>query len=123
MTTTTRALTAMLAAIAAGILLQAVLAGIFISGTANARLAHTIVGWILPLAAIAPAVTAFVRTAPRLPQPVRVGCALLPVGLWIQEMLGHVPAAATTAIHVPLGVLLFGAAAALALAVARSSEP
>ena len=113
-------LTALLFVVTGGVLLQAALAGSFIGGLANLRLVHTIVGWLLPFVAIAPAVAALAhRGAQPLPKAVTVGAAALPVVLWVQEMLGHMPGAATTAIHVPLGVLLFGGSLALALASRR----
>lgn len=117
-------LTALLWVVVGGVLIQAALAGSFIGGLANLRLAHTVVGWLLPFVAIAPAVAALVhRGTQPLPKQVTVGAVALPVVLWIQEMLGHMPGAATTAIHVPLGVLLFGGSLALALASRRPTAP
>ena len=87
------------------ILVQATLAGLFLSVAGGARLAHTIVGWLLPwLALILAGVTVAVRT--RLSRGVAVAVYVLPVLLWIQEVLGHVPQPVTTAVHVPLGVAL-----------------
>ena len=120
----TATLAVLLWVIAAGVLTQAVLAGLFISGVANARLAHTIVGWLLPFAALIPAVLAGIkRSAGQVSRPVAIWAGLLPVGLWVQEMLGHVPAPVTTAIHVPLGVTLFGGSIALAIAARRPATP
>ena len=117
-------LTTLLYVVTGGVLLQAALAGSFIGGLANLRLAHTIVGWLLPFVAIAPAVAALAhRGAQPLPKAVTAGASALPVVLWIQEVLGHMPGAATTAVHVPLGVLLFGGSLALALASRRPATP
>lgn len=99
-----------------GVLLQALLAGLFISGTAGARMTHIIVGAVLPYLAIVPAVTAWRRAR----QDVVTGgfawgATLLLVALWVQEALGHMPFPIATIIHVPLGVLLFGLSLHLAL--------
>lgn len=116
------ALTALLFVIAAGVLLQAALAGFFISGVANLRVAHIFVGWLLPWFAFAPAGVAIARRS-AVATPVVVGACALPVLLWIQEVLGHVPAAATTVVHVPFGVLLFGGSLALAIASLHPTPP
>lgn len=94
---------------AGGILTQALLAGMFLSGTGGARMVHVIVGWLLPYFAIVPVVSAW-RAARRglVPRSVAVGTTALLIGLWIQESLGHMPFPVTTAVHVPFGVLLFG---------------
>lgn len=123
MTPISRPLTAMLWLVAAAIMVQAALAGMFITGTANVRLAHTIIGWLLPFAAIAPAVAAFTGAAGRtMSTGFKVGCVLLPVVLWVQEMLGHLPGGVSTAVHVPLGVLLFGGSVGLAVASMRRQQ-
>jgi hypothetical protein len=88
-------LTILLWIVAASILTQAMLAGLFISATAPVLLAHTIVGSLLPWFAIAPAVVAF-RRRRILDQRVATGSILLPVGLWLQETLGHMPFAVST---------------------------
>lgn len=102
-------------AVAAAVIVQAGLAGLFLSGVAGARLVHTIVGWLLPWAAVAVAVVVAVAHR-RGACPPRLARAVypLPVLLWIQEVLGHVPAPVTTAIHVPLGVALAVHAAVVA---------
>ena len=56
-----RVLTGSLYVVVAAVLTQAILAGLFISATAEARLAHLIVGSLLPWFAIIPAVSAFRR--------------------------------------------------------------
>lgn len=105
----------------AGVLTQATLAGLFLSGQHHARLAHLIVGWLLPYVGIAVAVVAGICQA-------RGTCASrhaiavypLPVLLWVQEMLGHLPLPSSTAVHVPLGVVLTVYPAVLAVGIARS---
>lgn len=109
--------------IAAGILIQAMLAGFFISGTSAARMTHVIVGAILPYLAIVPAVAAWRRAnASEVPRYVAVGATVLLVGLWVQEALGHMPFPVTTVIHVPLGVLLFWLSFHLAMVTRSKPE-
>lgn len=121
-----RHLAVLLWAIVAAVLTQATLAGLFLSGVTGARLAHTIVGWLLPWAALAVAVAVGASHSRRACPP-RLALAVypLPVLLWTQEMLGHVPAAATTAVHVPLGVALAVHSAVLAVmfTMARTAPP
>jgi hypothetical protein len=117
-TSSASSLTIVLYLVAGGVLVQAMLAGTFISGVANTRLAHTIVGWLLPYLSLVPAGIAHARRR-LLPSPMVGGCVALPVLMWVQEGLGHAPVAATTAVHVPLGVSLFGGALALAVASHR----
>jgi hypothetical protein len=114
-----RGLTVLLWAVSALILTQAILAGLFISTAAPARTAHLIVGSVLPWLAIAPAAVAF-AVRRRLHPPVVTGAILLPVGLWAQETLGHMPFDVSTAIHVPFGVALFATSVVLALASASN---
>lgn len=103
--------------IAAGILTQAVLAGLFISGTSSARMTHVIVGAVLPYLAIVPVVSAWRRVKRvTIQRHFAVGSTVLLVGLWVQEALGHMPFAVSTVIHVPLGVALFGLSLNLGLA-------
>lgn len=91
----------------AAVLLQASLAGLFLTGVGSARMVHVIVGWILPYAAIVVAVLAGVAHRRRAcPPGMAAAIYPIPVALWIQEALGHVPNSITTAIHVPLGVAL-----------------
>ena len=116
-----RGLAVALGVVSAGVLLQAALAGLFLSGE-ETRTAHTVVGWLLPWGALVPAILA-VRRRSELPAPVWVGSAVLPVALWVQEVLGHVPWTGSTAVHVPLGVLLFGGSLVLTGAALRHREP
>ena len=118
-----RGLTVMLFVVAAGILIQAVLAGVFISGVANLRLAHAIVGSALLWIGLAPGIIALAsRAASRLPGTVRVGSVLLTIGLWVQNALGHMPFATSTALHVPLGTVLSTGAFALAIGSLRPAR-
>lgn len=104
------------------VLVQAMLAGAFISGVANLRMAHVWVALVLPWYAIVPAVAAGARRrAGTLSGRVAVACYVLPVVLWVQEALGHMPFPVSTAIHVPLGVGLFGGSIVLALQAGRRS--
>lgn len=106
--------------VAVGVLAQAALAGLFLSGAAT-RTAHTVVGWLLPWYAFVPAVLA-VRRRSALSVPVWVGSVALPFVLWVQEVLGHVPWTGSTAVHVPLGVLLFGGSLLLTGAAAQRAR-
>lgn len=115
------ALTWLLWMVASAILAQAVLAGLFISATAPVLMAHAIIGSLLSWFAIAPAAVAIAQRRHLDPRLV-AGSILLPVGLWVQSTLGHMPFAVSTAIHVPFGVGLFAAAVILAIASARSGD-
>ncbi|MGH8952027.1 MAG: hypothetical protein ACRDX9_11435, partial [Acidimicrobiia bacterium] len=57
-----------------------------------------------------------------LDQRVVTGAILLPVALWVQEALGHMPFAVSTAVHVPLGVAIFGSSVVLALAAGQATR-
>jgi cytochrome bd-type quinol oxidase subunit 1 len=109
--------------IAAGVLLQAMLAGLFISGTAGARLTHVIVGSVLPYLGIVPAVAAWRRARQEaVTRGFATSATLLLIALWVQEALGHMPFPITTVIHVPLGVLLFGLSLHLAIRARTSGS-
>lgn len=109
--------------VVAAILGQAALAGMFLSGISGARFAHLIVGWILPYVAIAVAVAAGVAHSRGSCRPaVAIATYPLPVLLWVQEVLGHVPAAATTAVHIPFGVALAVYAAMLAISASHQNS-
>lgn len=96
-----------LTTITVAVLVQAAAAGLFLSGTGGARLVHTWVGSLLPYGAIVVAVIAGIHhRRGTCPPGVARATYALPVLLWVQMALGHVPAAATTAVHVPLGVAL-----------------
>ena len=103
-------------AVAAGVLAQAVLAGLFLSTVGEARLIHVFVGAVLPYMAIVPAVSAWRRARDGVvTRGFATAATVLLVGLWVQEALGHMPFPVTTVIHVPLGVLLFALALLLAI--------
>lgn len=104
-----RLLSISLFAIAGGLLVQATLAGMFFTTAAReARLAHIIVGAVLPYLAIIPTVSAWRRAGSRsLTRGFAWAVTLLLVLLWVQEALGHMPFPVSTVIHVPLGVTLF----------------
>jgi len=113
-----RVLIGSLYVVVAAVLTQAILAGLFISATAEARLAHLVVGSLLPWFGVIPAVSAF-RGRRNLDQRVVTGAILLPVALWVQGAIGHLPFAVSTAVHVPLGVAIFASSVVLALAAGR----
>lgn len=110
--------------IATGVLVQALVAGMFLSGTDGARMIHVGVAAVLPYLTIVSTVSAW-RQAGRgvVPRGVAVGSTLLLIGMWVQEALGHMPWPVTTVIHVPLGVLLFALALGLTFAVWSKKAP
>jgi hypothetical protein len=127
-TTTTHSrspvLGAFLAVLAAGVLTQAALAGLFLSLNPSVQFVHMLVGSALPWIAIIPTVIAWVRVGQRaIPASFGVLVTLLTLGFWAQDALGHMAFPATIAVHVPLGVVLFGAATALAIAAFRGGRP
>jgi hypothetical protein len=116
-----RLLSTALFLIAGGVLIQALTAGFFISGTANTRLLHVIVAAILPYLAIVPTVSAWRKTRRGVVNGrFAVWTTLLLVGMWVQEALGHMPFPVTTVIHVPFGVLLFALPLQLAVGARRA---
>jgi hypothetical protein len=127
-TTTTHSrspvLGAFLAVLAAGVLTQAALAGLFLSLNPSVQFVHMLVGSALPWIAIIPTVIAWVRVGQRaIPASFGVLVTLLTLGFWAQDALGHMAFPATIAVHVPLGVVLFGASTALAIAAFRGGRP
>lgn len=119
----TPVLTGFLVAIAAAVLSQAVLAGQFISGSADVRTLHLIVGSALPWLALVPAVIAWVRAAQRvIPKSFAVLVTVLTVAIWVQDALGHIGFPATTAVHIPLGVAIFALSVALVIVSFRRRE-
>lgn len=106
--------------ITAGLVVQAVLAGQFISGWNNLLAAHQGVGnamellsWVLLIVAAAD------RRTRRRNRRLWLAALLFPIAVTVQAGLGHAPGAVPTAIHVPLGALLVAAAAALSLRLPR----
>lgn len=101
--------------ITAGIAVQAVLAGQFVSGLRDLRGAHAgvanaldVASWLLILVAL---------LAREAPGAYRLGALLLGVAVHVQAILGYAPGAVPTALHVPFGVLLFAGAASLSATV------
>ncbi len=122
--TTTRSRTpvlgAFLALLAAGVLTQAALAGMFLSVSPGIQFVHMLVGSALPWIAIVPTVIAWVRAGQRaIPASFAVLVTLLTLGFWVQDALGHMGFPVTIAVHVPLGVVLFAGSTALAIAAFR----
>ena len=112
----TPVLTGLLVAIAAAVLSQAVFAGQFISGSADVRLLHLIVGSALPWLALVPAVLAWVRAAQRvIPKSFAVLVTVLTVAIWVQDALGHIGFPVTTAVHIPFGVAIFALSVGLVI--------
>lgn len=112
-----RLLSVSLFVIAGGLLAQATLAGMFFTAAAReARIIHLLVGAFLPLLGIIPAVAAWRRAGRAVVtrSDARLVTLLL-VLLWVQKVLGQTPIPWTTAIHVPLGVVLFYLSLHLAL--------
>lgn len=103
-----------------GVLLQAVLAGQFISGASAQLGTHGAVAGLLELLAL---VLLLVAIAHRLlGERSRValwGSVGLAVALQLQAALGWAPGAVPTAIHVPLGVCTFAGALALSGTLGR----
>ncbi len=119
--TTSRILAGLVWLVTAGIAVQAVLAGQFISGLHDLRNAHEGVANGLELVAWALILVALADGRTRREQRGRWGAALLlGVGVSVQAALGYAPGAVPTAIHVPFGVVLFAWSAALSTALARA---
>ena len=115
-----RVLSTSLFIVAVGVLAQAAFAGLFLSGTGGARQFHLWTGVVLPYFGLVPTVSAWAASRRgRVTRTVATWTTLLTVALWVQEALGHMPFAVSTAIHVPLGVSLFGCALILGVAARR----
>lgn len=120
----TPVLTGFLVAIAAAVLVQAVLAGQFISGSADVQFLHLIVGSALPWLAIVPVVIGWVRAAQRvIPKTFAVLVTVLTAAIWVQDALGHIGLPVTTAAHIPLGVAIFALSVGLVIASFRRRDP
>lgn len=106
--------------VTAAVLVQAALAGQFVSGLSNALPTHGAVGGMLELAALLLLIIAIAhRFAGERSRTVLIGSILLAVALEVQAMLGWAPGAFPTAVHVPLGVAIFAVAVALSTAMVR----
>lgn len=91
------------------VLVQAVTAGGFIAGTWDTHYIHTIGGSALPLIAVGVTVAGWlVARQGGWPRRSVILSAIATLVIWIETGLGHMPMPVTTAIHVPLGVALFG---------------
>lgn len=118
------ALTVTLGIVALGTLAQPTLAGFFIAGVGNLRLAHLLVGTALQWFSLVPMVIALANRSPSgVSRTVRTGTVALVVLIWAQAILGHMPFAVTTIVHVPLGAVLLGWAVALVVASLRPAAP
>lgn len=106
--------------IAAGVAVQATLAGQFISGLSDALPAHGAVGGILELAGLLLLVIALAhRVAGERARVALAGSIALVLAIQAQAALGWAPGALPTALHVPLGVAIFAGAIALSGAMVR----
>lgn len=103
-----------------GVLVQAVLAGQFISGTSDQLAAHGAVGGVLELLSL---VLLLVAVAHRLlgerSRSALWGSIGLALALQLQAGLGWAPGAVPTSIHVPFGTATFAGAVMLSAAVGR----
>lgn len=117
MSTAERSYTILVYTVAVGVLLQAVLAGQFLSGyglrAAHELLANALFALVVVQAALA---GLLVRRGRLGPVHAWAGLGLI-LGLTAQIGLGYVGEAVTRAIHIPLGVALFGATTWLAVLV------
>ncbi|HSJ43778.1 MAG TPA: hypothetical protein VK923_03745 [Euzebyales bacterium] len=103
------------------VLVQAVLAGQFVSGLNDLLGAHGAVGGIVELAGLLLFVVAIAhRIAGERSRVALWGTVGLAVALQVQAGLGWAPGALPTAIHVPLGVGIFAGAVALSGSIGRS---
>lgn len=91
------------------VLIQAVTAGGFISGGLDTHYLHTVGGSALPLIATVITVAAWVAAGRGTwERRSAVLSTIATVLIWVETGLGHMPMPVTTAVHVPLGVALFG---------------
>jgi len=106
--------------VTAAVLVQAALAGQFVSGMSNALPAHGAVGGVLELVALLLLITAIAHrfSGERTPG-VLSGSIMLALAVEVQAGLGWAPGAVPTAVHVPLGVAIFAGAVALSAVMVR----
>lgn len=103
-----------------GVLLQAVLAGQFISGSSDQLGLHGAVGGILELLGLVLLLLALVhRLFGERSRLALWGSVGLAVALQVQAGLGWAPGAVPTSIHVPLGMCVFAGAVALSASIGR----
>lgn len=106
--------------ITAAVLVQAALAGQFVSGLSNALPAHGAVGGLLELVALLLLITAIAhRFAGERSAGVLSGSIALALAVEVQAALGWAPGAFPTSVHVPLGVAIFAGAVALSIVMVR----
>jgi hypothetical protein len=106
--------------VTAGVLVQATLAGQFISGTSDALGLHGAVGGLLELAALVLLVVAIAhRVIGERSRVALIGSVALALGLTVQAGLGWAPGEVPTAVHVPLGVCIFAGSLLLSVAMRR----
>lgn len=111
---------ALVLALTASVLVQAVLAGQFISGMSAAVGTHGAVGGVLELAGLVLFVVAIAhRLSGERSRTLLWGSLGLALAIEAQAALGWAPGAAPTAVHVPLGVAIFAGAVALSVAMLR----
>jgi hypothetical protein len=107
--------------VTAAVLVQAALAGQFVSGLSNALPAHGAVGGVLELIAPLLLVTAIAhRLSGERAPGVLSGSIVLALAVEVQAGLGWAPGAVPTAVHVPLGVAIFAGAVALSTVMVRT---
>jgi hypothetical protein len=103
-----------------GVLIQAILAGQFVSGASDQLGTHGAVGGTLELAGL---VLLLIAAAHRLfgegSRLALWGSVALGVALQVQAALGWMPGAVATSIHVPLGVFIFAGALGLSATIGR----
>ena len=106
--------------ITTAVLVQAALAGQFVSDLSNALPIHGAVGGMLELLGLLLLIVAIVhRFAGERTRAVLAGSIVLAVALEAQAALGWAPGALPTAIHVPLGVAIFAIAVGLSTVMVR----
>jgi hypothetical protein len=107
--------------ITAAVLVQAVLAGQFVSGLSNALPAHGAIGGVLELLALLLLIVAIAhRFAGERTRAVLSGSIALAVAVEVQAALGWAPGAFPTSVHVPLGVAIFAGSVALSTVLVRT---
>jgi hypothetical protein len=106
--------------ITTAVLVQAALAGQFVSDLSNALPIHGAVGGMLELLGLLLLIVAIAhRFAGERTRAVLAGSIVLAVALEAQAALGWAPGALPTAIHVPLGVAIFAIAVGLSTVMVR----
>jgi hypothetical protein len=108
----------------AAILVQAVLAGQFISGLNPLLPIHAAVGNVLELSGVALLLwTPWVRSLRRNHRRLWLAALFLGFGLFVQAAMGYAPGSVPTAIHIPLGVVLLAGSLQLSIGMSRATYP